>query len=337
MEQNLVGYLLKALDSEANREVEVYLRTQPDAQRQLEMVRRALLPLAADQNDHEPPPDLWVRTLGRIAEYKCRDTAAPPPARPRARPSPAVRPGERIHRTWWRRADVLVAAALLVAVLALVPYGIYEVRYRSGIAACANNLREFHTALVDYSDRHNGQFPQVDDRPPRNFAGVFVPTLVSENPNVARLSVNCPSGGISTQTPLTLAQLEALHREQPSEFERQVKVLGGCYAYPLGYRDEQRKLQGLRRDHSQLPLMADRPPLDQDLADPTRYSPNHAGRGQNVLFVDGHVQFFKTRAAGIDGDDIFLSHNKLIEAGRDPTDSVLGASGSRPNPPPAGD
>jgi prepilin-type processing-associated H-X9-DG protein len=34
-------------------------------------------------------------------------------------------------------------------------------------------------------------------------------------------------------------------------------------------------------------------------------SPNHAGRGQNVLFCDGSVQFIKTRIVDVSEDDIF--------------------------------
>ena len=38
-------------------------------------------------------------------------------------------------------------------------------------------------------------------------------------------------------------------------------------------------------------------------------SPNHSGRGQNVLFCDGSVQFIKTRYADVSLDDIFTLQN----------------------------
>ncbi len=38
-------------------------------------------------------------------------------------------------------------------------------------------------------------------------------------------------------------------------------------------------------------------------------SGNHGGEGQNVLFVDGHVEFAKTPAAGVNNDNIYTVHS----------------------------
>jgi prepilin-type processing-associated H-X9-DG protein len=62
------------------------------------------------------------------------------------------------------------------------------------------------------------------------------------------------------------------------------------------------------------PIFAELPPLSQqnlaiqNLAELLRKnSPNHAGRGQNILFCDGSVTFFKTRT--VNNDDIFTLQN----------------------------
>ena len=62
------------------------------------------------------------------------------------------------------------------------------------------------------------------------------------------------------------------------------------------------------------PMFEQLPPLTQqnlaiqNLAELLRKnSPNHASRGQNVLFCDGSVTFFKTRT--INNDDIFTLQN----------------------------
>jgi hypothetical protein len=44
---------------------------------------------------------------------------------------------------------------------------------------------------------------------------------------------------------------------------------------------------------------------------------NHASRGQNVLFEDGSVGFFKTRHVGIDQDDIFTLRNTTLYQGNE--------------------
>jgi len=46
-----------------------------------------------------------------------------------------------------------------------------------------------------------------------------------------------------------------------------------------------------------------------------RNSPNHAGRGQNVLFCDGSVKFLRTRKTGVSLDDIFTLQNTLAYQG----------------------
>jgi prepilin-type processing-associated H-X9-DG protein len=46
----------------------------------------------------------------------------------------------------------------------------------------------------------------------------------------------------------------------------------------------------------------------------------HKGKGQNVLFVDGHVAFEKTPNCGLNGDNIYTSHNGTdIQRGIPPT------------------
>src|SRR5579859_6663704 len=98
MDENLVGYLLNSLDPDAQRQVEEYLRAQPDEAAKVERLRQALAPLAAAP---APPPGLVPDTLARIAEYQCQ----PLP------PAPKPLPTERQPGDWHlpRRIDVLVA------------------------------------------------------------------------------------------------------------------------------------------------------------------------------------------------------------------------------------
>jgi prepilin-type processing-associated H-X9-DG protein len=81
-----------------------------------------------------------------------------------------------------------------------------------------------------------------------------------------------------------------------------------------------------------LPLMADAPACDANSEVRPGNSANHEGRGQNVLFTDGHVEFLTTRTVGPDGDDIYLNADQKVGAGRGPRDSVLGQSGAVPFP-----
>ncbi len=329
MDENLLGYLLDALDPETHREVESYLQSHPEAQQRLERLRRALLPLAADgrSEDLRPPTGLWVQTLARVAEYRCRDLPRAPLTRA-ARAVVATRP-------WWRRADVLVAATLLLAISALLLPGLNYLRARRNIVECQNNLREVYLALEDYSQRHRGELPKVEEVPPLNFAGVFVPIL-NQRGGLRRevVSLNCPSKGRIPPLNVSLDQLQDLYFNQRKQFDEYAWAVGGCYAYPLGYR-EGGILHGLRRDRENMayvPLLADRPPFDQRPT-PTLAgnSLNHDGQGQNVLYLDGSIQFRTSRNVGVGGDDIYLNWNQRVEAGLHRWDTVLGASPVRPS------
>ena len=59
-------------------------------------------------------------------------------------------------------------------------------------------------------------------------------------------------------------------------------------------------------------------------------SANHGGEGQNVLFLDGHMVFCKTRNVGIEGDDIYLNRAGRQAAGLDAKDAVLGGDACSP-------
>jgi prepilin-type processing-associated H-X9-DG protein len=325
MDENLVGYLLNALDADEHRAVEAHLEASPAARERLDALRHALEPLAADRADIEPPPDLARRTLARLAGDPCDLPRAPTVSRGRA----AGHGG-----AFWRRADVLVAACLLLTVLGLgIPWVASLVRRPDGLAqriACAENLQQFYVGLKTYSDLHGRKFPDVAnaDAPPRNVAGMVVPILRDAGALPAGVSVRCPANGDCLPCAWTLADLRKM---PPEQFRLHAPSLASCYAYSLGHRAGD-GLVGLGFDadkpNHRLPIMADCPPVD-----PTQgNSPNHGGTGQNVLYVDGHVEWCPTRTVGLDGDDIYLNRQRRVAPGVDWTDSVLGRSEASPLP-----
>lgn len=321
MDENLVGYLLDALDPETQRGVERYLAERPEAQKQVELLRQALQPLECDRNSIEPPPTLWLRTLARIAEHRCQTLpAAPEPVILRATPA--------VSRTWWRRSDIIAAAGVLLCLSLLVPPVLSHWRFRADRLACENNLRQFHFALQSYSDRHGGQLPNVSEvSAPRHVAGMVVPVLVQEMSGQApAFSLSCPTQGVRRPS---VPPLEQFPNMPPAEFDRLAPNMLGSYSYTLGYRDGNR-YRTHEASASHLPIMADRPPWGVEEGDPGN-SPNHAGRGQNVLFGGGNVRFVTDRFAGNPPDDIFANEHGRVRAGVRASDTVLGASNASPD------
>src|SRR5438270_584026 len=99
MDDNLLGYLLNALDPDTHRDVSHYLHDHPEARTRLDRLRRALTPLEDDRDGIEPPHGLAERTVARVAEFRSN--------LPRAPVTPA---GQSAALRWggWRRADALV-------------------------------------------------------------------------------------------------------------------------------------------------------------------------------------------------------------------------------------
>jgi prepilin-type processing-associated H-X9-DG protein len=325
MDETFVGYLLKSLDPDEQHQVEDYLRQHPEAQKRLEQLRRGLDQLALDGGDAEPPAGLWVRTLARVAEHKCRTLPAVPA--PASRPAPAAR------MTWWRRADVLVAAALLLLVGGLGVIGLAALAAKREVVECENNLRKFGHALAAYADKHDGRFPWVDSQPPKNFAGSFIPALNEEGVLPSDVSVSCPGSEPRPPSGVTFDQLQEMSRNRPDEYRDTTRGLAGCYAYSLGYREaDGGPHYGLTRGMpGGLPIMADAPPSRSGNDVGPGNSTNHGGKGQNVLFIDGHVEFKTTRTIGAD-DDIYLNAQRRVAAGCGPHDTVLGRSDAVPYP-----
>lgn len=314
MEKNLIGYLLNCLDEPAQREVEAYLATDADGREKLEKLRRALEPLEADREPPEPPSDLVYRTLGRVAEY-CSQTLPRAPVTSRASGG-----GE---RPFWRRADVVAAAAVILLAVGVGIPALFRLRDQSNIE-CQENLRVFHTGLKTYHDQ-KGHFPNVDAQAPHNAAGMMVPMLIEAGALNPEISVRCPGNGPGKPCPHTYEQLKNMSRE---EFLKHASSLASCYAYSLGYRDAHGYHPPMFNPDkaSRLPLMSDRPPYDDDSED---NSPNHARKGQNVLFQDGHVEFKTNRSLPFD-NDIFKNRKGKVAAGDSEDDVVMGQSSSQP-------
>lgn len=320
MDENLVGYLLNALEPEEQRELEKHLKDDPAAQQKLETLRRALEPLAADKEPPDPPSGLVFHTLARVAEYRCR----PEPEVTPAPPTVDVHAG----RPWYRRADLLIAASLLIVIGGIGVPGLVKLRSEHQKTSCENTMRVLYQGLDTYYNKE-GEFPCVGNQPePYNRAGMFVPILRDAGALASNVNLRCPANGQPHATTYTLAGLKGM---KPEEFEEAAPHLSGCYAYSLGYYDPDpmnprywvpRRGETDLND-SRLPILADRPAVR---GNDRGNSPNH--NGQNVLYVDGHVEYHHTPV--IDGDHIYLNRHGKVGAGINLLDTVLGCSEDKP-------
>ncbi len=308
MREDLVGYLIDALEPQEHAAVEAQLSVNPTLRRELELLRGGLTMLDWDREPLDPPAGLAARTCQFVA-MQANATLAP------AAPS-----GSR-----WRMADLIVAAGIFIAASMLFFPAIYHSRYASQVAACENNLRRIGQALAEYSGLHNGHFPDLS---PESAAGVYAVKLMNDG------LVNEPQWFVCPGSPLaekvnqfhipSLKELETVSHDKLVELENS---MGGSYGYNLGYLGEDGKYQATTNLHRKnFAIMADAPV--PGAAKP--YSLNHGGWGQNVLFEDGHVDYLKTCTADGCRDNIFLNDQGRMAAGVHRNDAVIGASAAHP-------
>jgi hypothetical protein len=289
------------------------LRQDPEAEKKLHLLRQGLESLSWDNADVELPPGLAKRTIAQVTLH-----AGEQP------PGPVVRrlslPGLLL-----RRADVLVAACLLILIGGIIVSWVSYARHQEGIVACHQDLKQIYEGLGVYKDRH-GRLPSVHTiaEPPRDVAGLVIPQLISAG-CLQDFVIHCPGAKPMRQS-LTFDQALSL---PDHEFASHVESLSPCFGYALGYRDENGTLHGPRFDISEFTLavlLADSPPTNPL----TGNSPNHGGYGQNVLFSNGKVQFCNDRFHSFNGDDLYLNKHDKVSAGLDSLDNVIGSSGARP-------
>lgn len=318
MDRELLGYLLNALDDASRAQVEAQLTQDPSSRDRLALLERALEPLAADAEPPPPPPGLFAKTIALAAEHMAR----PLPQAPVPRfDSPVISTFSR------RRVDVLLAACLLIAVVGMTAPMLWRSHVeKARTAHCQENLRNLYVALESYHHIH-GSYPDVASEKPRHAAGMVLPILRDRGNLDPARPVLCPGMREPAPNDLPLEQLRAMDLET---FLQYAPELNPSYGYSLGFVNETGGYQAPRRAQNGLrglmPLMADAPLCDGGPGN----SPNHGGRGQNVLFQDGHVKFLNTRLAGFDRDDIYLNKDRKVGAGRDPLDAVLGCSAAKP-------
>lgn len=311
MRDNLIGFLLEALEPAEQELVEARLSVDAELRRELDLLRHALVPLEPGRHAYDPPPGLAHRTCEFIA------------AQTRVTPAPAVSSVS----TRWSMADLLIAAGLFLAATGLFWPAMNQSRFAAKVTQCQNNLRQIGVALASYSDLYKRQLPAGSADAEHSGAGMYAVVLNEHGllPQVRILI--CPASPlVDTVDKFRLPTTKQLAIADPALRAKLRREMGGSYGYSLGFIKDgvYQSPRDLRR--AMRALMADAP----HAGTPEHDSLNHGGYGQNVLFEDLHVQFMVHCHPKDCLDHIFENDEGQQRAGCHEDDSVIGASDSLP-------
>jgi hypothetical protein len=321
--EHLLGYLLGALERTEHEQVEADLDQNPNLRAELYRVEACLDRLGLDRHPSwlEPPPGLAVRTCRFVALQTGPSVERPAALTPcRSTHSPG--------RFSW--SDLVVAAAALLVAAAIFFPALSYSRFQSQVAACQNQMRLIGLGFHGFSElQPDHSFPGPEASGNRSAAGVVAPLLISHQLVTGSSVFLCPSSQIARQAAsFHVPTVDELDRASGATLAALERVMGGDYGYNMGFTRDGQLVRPCNSQRRQYVLVADAP---SDLQ-PGRLSANHRGRGQNMLYEDGHVEFIVQLAGPQLADDPFHNREGRVAAGLDSDDAVLGASADRPLP-----
>ena len=341
MREDLLGYLLGALEPHEARRVEELLKTDPLLREELASVEAMLRPLE-DESDvvDDFPAGLIERTLANLpplgeTPHQDQVTDSTEPRVVLAElptlgmsTEPAMRP----TRRWMDWAAGSFAAAVLLGLL--LP-SLAEGRFAARRDACQDQLRRFGTAITQFVMLNQQQkLPSVAESGPEAFAGVYAIRLFEagllDDPSM-RL---CPSlaFGRDVHSEQAFSELnefvgsKQLHSVSTDQLIRWQQRAGGDYAYSLGVIDGNHYSTPRYEARSSFAVMSDSPIASFDDHEIQANQVGHSGRGMNVLYEDGRVQFISIESLQSMPDHPLLNDRGTVEAGVDLDDAVLAPS-----------
>ena len=359
MRDDLLGYLLGALEPEQEREIEARLETDEQLRRELREHRKYLQPLGTDSGLLDAPRGLARRVCDTVADHRDTPTLSDGEPRPgktarndrpistsAAAPMSTTAPGTAAAGTEfavsrraaavatdlshppperrWGWAEAMTVGSIVAAASLLIVPALSFSRYRSQIEACRERMHVVGHALVNYSRAHGGTFPEIEREGPLSFAGVYALRLQQAKLIVDPSDLHCPGRTAMPMIDAAPTTLEDLRNAKDESARRGCLRATGDFGYSLGYVEAGVYHPARNLSRGRHAVLADAPAADGQCGG------NHGCGGQNVWFEDGHAEYLCRARLGDLDDQLFLNRAGYVGAGIGADDVVIGAPDARP-------
>ncbi len=305
MREQLLGYLLGALEPSEQASVEALLATDPDLRRELERLRVSLGALddasEEEEQDLEPPPGLGARTFQFVRSHAGWGN----------RGQLAGSPGA------WKAPDYMIAAGIFFVASMLVFPAIQNSRAGARLTACQDKLRQLGVALTQYGQVY-GCLPFIPATGNLAAAGSYAPMLQQAGMLTSPAQIVCPESQLAQKRDFRVPTVAELEHAGPTILTVLHRSMGGTYGYHPGHIENNRYVPTRVHGREHFAVMADA--ADESGSD---HSLNHAKRGQNVLCQSGRVVFIVIPRLIENGDHIYVNDYGVKGAGRGANDSSI--------------
>lgn len=327
--EQLLGYLLGALDAAESRQVEAELDKNPALRVEMARFQELLSRLGMDEEpeEFEPPRGLADRVCDFVAANGDQAAVAAAAFSAPVQLSPAG-PTQGEFARGYSFIDMLVACCVLLTFGALLFPSINNMRLSAQRATCQFRLLQTGAGLWEYAQlQPSGRYPWIPESGRFAVAGNVPFTLHNAGFVPEVHNFNCPSvGNPECCRNSDFPSMEEVQKADGPKLWKCQRQMGGTFAYNMGYIRDGHLVPARSAAREDFALLADAP---GDLT-----SPVHDGLGVNVLYEDGHVRFLPTLLSGDSKikDHPFRNRKGYRAAGLDSNDASLGPSDAHPLP-----
>ncbi len=185
-------------------------------------------------------------------------------------------PGFKVFNKGFTLIELLVVIAIIGILAGILLPVLSRARESARRTQCMSNIKQIGMGLIMYANENSEQFPSDTAGGAMASLNLLYDTYISDN-----RVFNCPS-----DPQVTAASNAGMTVYVPGGATEAFTSTQCSYGYDRSHT---------QADDADVALAADRPPPSPDA---TTNTTNHNGRGQNIVYVDGHVEFIISPLAG---------------------------------------